>query len=209
MKGGRSQTHRFKSKRLSSTFDLESFPCWISFSEQFLASLASAARMWSIYSAASSGALNENFEDKSAVEHKRKSARSIDLITSFPHAISNHSGIDVSFSLGSASIKDRQCQTKCTQYFRFEPPKGSGYGGTRVYGQDVEVPKVVEIKAEGSTILVNMDLQLGQPASAHVIGDSHVLYTRVVKEGKTKVSIQGPFRTIIKVLYFLTLFQCF
>ena len=78
-----------------------------------------------------------------------------------------------------------------------------------MYGQDVEVPKVVEIKAEGSTILVNMDLQLGLPASAHVIGDSHVLYTRVVKEGKTKVSIQGPFRTIIKVLYFLTLFQCF
>lgn len=187
MKGGRSQTHRFKSKRLSSTFDLESFPCWISFSEQFLVSLASAARMWSIYSAASSGALNENFEDKSAVERKRISARSIDLITSFPHAISNHSGIDVSFSLESASIKDRQCQTKCTQYFRFEPPKGSGYGGTRVYGQDVEVPKVVEIKAEGSTILVNMDLQLGQPASAHVIGDSHILYTRVVKEGKTKV----------------------
>ena len=191
MKGGRSQTHRFKSKRLSSTFDLESFPCWISFSEQFLVSLASAARMWSIYSAASSGALDKSLEGKAATEHKRLSARSLDLITSFPHAISNHSGIDVSFSLGSGSIRDRKCQTKCTQYFRFDPPKGNGYGGTRVYGQDAEVPKIVEIKAEGSTIIVNMDLQLGQSPSAHVIGDSHVLYTRVVKKGKTKVSIRG------------------
>ena len=163
--------------------------------------------MWSIYSAASSGALDKSLEGKTATDHKRLSARSLDLITSFPHAISNHSGIDVSFSLGSESIKDRKCQTKCTQYFRFDPPKGNGYGGTRVYGQDVEVPKIVEIKAEGSTILVNMDLQLGQPPSAHVIGDSHVLYTRVVKEGKTKVSIRGRSFLLYHytTFYFLTL----
>ncbi len=192
MKGGRAPTRRFKSKRLSSTFDLESFPCWISFSEQFLVSLASAAQMWSIYSAASSGALEESLDGKNTKNGTRTSARSLDLITSFPNAISNHSGIDVSFSLQSGSIKDRKCPTDSTQYFRFDPPKGKGYGGTRVYGQDVQVPKVVEIRAEGTTIFVNMDLQLGLPTCAHETSSKNILYTRVVKEGKTRVCILRP-----------------
>ncbi len=189
MKGGRAPTRRFKSKRLSSTFDLESFPCWISFSEQFLVSLASAARMWSMYSAASSGSLDESIHGNNAKKRTRTSARNLDLITSLPNAVSNHSGIDVLFSLESGSIKDRACPTECTQYFRFDPPKGKGYGGTRVYGQDVKIPKIVKINAERTTIFVNMDLQLGLPACAHEIGNSNVLYTRVVKEGKTKVRI--------------------
>lgn len=188
MKASRGPSNRFKSKRLSSTFDLESFPCWISFSEQFLVSLASAARMWSIYSAATNGPLDESPEQK-----KRTAARNLNLITSFPNAISNYSGIGVSFSLKSGSIKDRSCPTEFTQYFRFDPPKGSGHGGTRVYGQDVEVPKIVEVVAEGNLISVNMDLQLGLPPCAHEIGDKLVLYTRVVKEGKTTVSTRSFF----------------
>jgi hypothetical protein len=193
VKGNRTPSHRFKSNRLSSTFDLESFPCWISFSEQFLVSLASAARMWSIYNAAANGTLDQSPEGNNASDQNRTSARNLNLITSFPNAISNHSGIDVSFSLESGSINDRACPTECTQYFRFDPPKGAGYGGTRVYGQDVEVPKNVEITANGSVVVVNMDLQLGLYACAHEIGDKLVLYTRVAKEGKTTVRMLGSF----------------
>jgi vacuolar protein sorting-associated protein 13A/C len=193
VKGNRTPSHRFKSKRLSSTFDLESFPCWISFSEQFLVSLASAARMWSIYSAASNGSLEQRPEENNASNRNRTAARNLNLITSFPNAISNHSGIDISFSLESGSIKDRACPTECTQYFRFDPPKGAGYGGTRVYGQDVEIPKNVEITAKESVVVINMDLQLGLSACGHEIGDKLVLYTRVVKEGKTTVRLLGSF----------------
>jgi len=190
IKGSRAPSRRFNSHRLNSTFDLESFPCWISFSEQFLVSLASTARMWSIYSATTQGSL-----DNSSVENKgddqnhvtTTAARNLNLTTSFPYAISNHSGTAVSFSLKSGSIDARTCPTECTQYFRFDPPKGGGYGGTRVYGQDVEVPKLVEVKVEGSVAVVNMGNELGLSPCAHKIGDKLVLFTRVVKEGKTTV----------------------
>jgi hypothetical protein len=74
------------------------------------------------------------------------------------------------------------------QYFRFDPPKGGGYGGTRVYGQDLEVPKLVEIKMEGSVAVINMGTELGLSPCAHEIGDKFVIFTKVVKEGKTTVS---------------------
>jgi len=183
MKGSRKASSQ--SRRLESTFDLESFPCWISFSEQFLVSLASASRMWTIYSAATSRSLDEQGENGS--RGGAGSTRNLHLIGSLPYAISNQSGIVVLFSLQRRSTQDRSCQTGSKQYFRFEPPKGAGYGGKRVYGQDLEVPKIVEIKAEGRTATVNMDIQLNQPPLVHKIGDKFVLFTRVVKDGKTTV----------------------
>ena len=189
IKGSRAPSRRFNSPRLSSTFDLESFPCWISFSEHFLVSLASAARMWSIYRAAAQGSLDKSSAEKEGGDlNASTTARNLNLATSFSYAISNHSGIPVSFSLKSGSIEDSTCPTECTQYFRFDPPKGGGYGGTRVYGQDLEVPKLVEIKMEGSVAVVNMGTELGLSPCAHEIGDKLVLFTRVVKEGKTTVS---------------------
>jgi hypothetical protein len=189
IKGSRAPSHRFNSPRLSSTFDLESFPCWISFSEQFLVSLASAARMWSIYSAAAQGSLDKSSAEKEGGDQNATTtARNLNLATSFSYAISNHSGIPVSFSLKSGSIEDSTCPTECMQYFRFDPPKGGGYGGTRVYGQDLEVPKLVEIKMEGSVAVINMGTELGLSPCAHEIGDKFVIFTKVVKEGKTTVS---------------------
>jgi len=192
IKGSRGASQRIKSNRMNSTFDLESFPCWISFSEQFLVSLASAAQMWSFYNVATSTSLDQT-PDRHDTDQKRYAARNLNLITSSPNAISNHSGINVSFSLESGCIKDRKCPTGSTQFFRFDPPKGSGYGGTRVYGQDVEVPKLVKIDAEGNTVVVNMDLELGLSPRAHEIGDNFVLYSQVIKDGKTTVRTSGRF----------------
>jgi hypothetical protein len=111
------------------------------------------------------------------------------LITSFPYAVANHCGMEVSFSLKGGNIGERICSTGNAQYFRFDPPKGAGYGGRRAYGQDVEMQKLVEIGLEDNLIVVNMDVELGLPPCGHDIGDNRVLFTQVIKEGKTTVSI--------------------
>ena len=188
MKGIRAPSRRFKSNRLSSSLDLESFPCVISFSEQFLVSLASAARMWSIYTAAKSGPGDSNAGTASSKSSMMTASAARNLITSFPHAVANHSGLNASFSLRGGSIEKESCPSGNTKYFRFEPPKGEGFGGRRAYGQDVEVQKLVEVAVGDTSILVNMDAELGLPPSANLVGDRRVLFTHVVKEGKTTVS---------------------
>jgi hypothetical protein len=62
-----------------------------------------------------------------------------------------------------------------------------------VYGQDVETPKLVEIKFKGSTIVVDFDVEFGLSPSAHEIGDGLVLFISVVREGKTTVSTMVSF----------------
>jgi len=90
--------------------------------------------------------------------------------------------------LKGGSIESRVCPTGNTQYFRFDPPKGRGYGGRRAYGQDVEVHKLVELTVEGKVVVVvDMDFESGLPPSGHGLGDNRVLFTQVVKEGKTTV----------------------
>ena len=41
---------RTLSKRMSSTFDIESGECLVSFSEHFLVNVGAASKMWSVYS---------------------------------------------------------------------------------------------------------------------------------------------------------------
>jgi hypothetical protein len=48
--GSRSPQTRFDTNRMSSTFDLESNPCSVSFTEHFLVNVGAASRMWSVYS---------------------------------------------------------------------------------------------------------------------------------------------------------------
>ncbi|VEU43387.1 unnamed protein product [Pseudo-nitzschia multistriata] len=180
----RKHSENYKPRAIS-TFYLESFPCHVSFSEQFLLSLASTTRMWKMYSAATNGSSDQDGDNSNTTA--TAAARNRNLLSFLPNAIANHSGIDVSFSLESGSIKHRQCPKECVKYFRFDPPKGHGYGGTRVYGQDVKVPKIVQIEAAGSVAMVNMDLELNLPPRGHKVGNKLVLFTRVAKEGETTV----------------------
>lgn len=55
-RNNRGPNNRFQSKHPSSTFDIESYPCFMRFSEQFLMNLASANRMWQVYSTATTSA---------------------------------------------------------------------------------------------------------------------------------------------------------
>jgi hypothetical protein len=198
LKGIRSPTHRFKSGRLSTTIDLESFPCCVSFSEQFLVSLASAFRMWSIYSTATSIPVNERLTGNSlgissaSLKHSMAASAARNLITSLPYAIENHCGANAAFSLPGGCIDRRPCPNGMTQYFRFEPPKGGGYGGKRAYGQDVEFEKSVKIFVGNSLIEIgHLDQELTLQRRAHDLQDGRVLLTQVVKEGKTTVSYSG------------------
>jgi hypothetical protein len=195
LKGIRSPSRRNTANRLSTAIDLESFPCCISFSEQFLVSLASTYRMWSIYSAATALGRDEDIGssyrgmDSSSVKHSLAASAARNLVTSLPYAVDNHSGENVSFSLPGGSINQRPCPSGTMHYFRFEPPKGSGSAGKRSYGQDVEYDKTVSICIHDSIVQIgHLDAELGNFRQAHQLAGGQVLMTQVVKEGKTIVS---------------------
>ena len=197
LKGNRAPSARFRSDRLSTTVDLESMGCYISFSEQFLASLAGANKMWAIYATAVSTPVNE-FERSSQIidrvdsRLKRSMAASAarNLITSLPYAIENHSGVDGTFLLPGTREDRRKCPNGSIQYFRFEPPRGKGFGGRRLYGQEVAYEKSVTVFLGGETVQIgHLDSALGQPSTVHELGAGRVLFCDVTKEGKTVVCI--------------------
>ena len=144
--GSRSPQTRFDTDRMSTTFDIESNPCNVSFSEHFLVNVGAASRMWSVYS----GAINKA---TSLVDQKgktdaalRKSSRSMaahaarSLITTLPYAIENHSGINAQYSLYQDPVRI-PLPTSSTQFFQFELFPGKGSGGVRRYGQDIKHSK--------------------------------------------------------------------
>lgn len=192
-KGNRGSSQRFRSNRPSTTLDIESLPCHLSFSEQFLMSLASAYRMWSVYSAASSSAL-ESLEKISCESlHVRKSmaaSAARTFISSLPYAIENHCGVDINFLINDEKKMRRICRTGKMFFFRFEPPVGNGSGGSRLYGQDVTFEKYVTLLVGSDEIqLHHLDLLLGQPRASHEAA-GNIIMTEVIKEGKTIVSTQ-------------------
>lgn len=198
LKGSRSESRRFKSKKVSTTIDLESFPCCVSFSEQFLVSLASASRMWSIYSVATAIHMDGRGRLESSGSMKASMAASAvrNLITSMPYAIENTSGIDIVFSLAGKKMK-HSSTTGSIKYFRFEPPKGAGFGGKRRYGQDLDFDKAITIFLEGDSDIIIDGLDFGQEhqKTSHRLKDGKLLMTCVSKEGKTTVSSFPFFHT--------------
>jgi vacuolar protein sorting-associated protein 13A/C len=194
LKVARSPNRRSRSKRLSTTIDLESFPCVVSFSEQFLVSLAGANRMWSIFSVATTVTTESADQDPSmssrdlSLRQSMAASAARNLVTSLPYAVENHSGADASFLLPGRREDCRLCPNGKIQYFRFEPPQGSGYGGKRLYGQEVSYEKSVTIFFPDCAVEIgHLDSLLGQPRMAHELGDGRILLTQVVKEGKTTV----------------------
>ncbi|KAK1743056.1 vacuolar protein sorting-associated protein 13 [Skeletonema marinoi] len=175
---------RTNSKRMSTTFDIESNPCHVSFSEHFLVNVGAASRMWSVYSGATKQAttlVEERVKDNSS---KRRLSRSMaahaarSLITTLPYAIENHSGINASYSLYNDPTSF-ELPTSSTRFFRFElfPEKGSG--GVRKYGQDIKHAKSLIIYV-GSTKISVPDMDTEANMQTHV-------FTKVVKRGNSTV----------------------
>ena len=189
-KGSRGLNRRVQTERPSTSIDIESLPCHLSFSEQFLMNLASAQRMWSIYSAASESALESL--DESASKSLRKSlaagaARS--FISSLPYAIENISGIELKFVVFSEKEQHRSCSSGSIEYFQFEHPPAEGAGGKRLYGKDLVVEKRMELWIGSEKVeLRDLDSLLGQQSTAHYLSDGSVLVTKVAKDTKTTVS---------------------
>ena len=133
---------------MSTTFDIESNPCNVSFSEHFLVNVGAASRMWSVYSGAISKAtslVDQNQKGKTDAALRKSSrimaahaARS--LITTLPYAIENHSGINAQYSLYQDPVRIA-LPTSSTQFFQFELFPGKGSGGVRRYGQDIKHSK--------------------------------------------------------------------
>jgi hypothetical protein len=191
-KSNRGVNKRFQSSRPSTTIDIESLPCHVSFSEQFLMSLSSANRMWSVYSAASSSAL-ESLDNASLASEslKRSMAASAarTFISSLPYAVENHAGIRVEFIVNGERNERRVCESGSIEYFVFDPPVGKGRGGRRQYGQDVTFDKAITfVFGELRFDLLQLDALLGEPKRSYLLGTSQVIMTQVVKEGKTTVS---------------------
>lgn len=187
-KCGRGPSTRFSSDRPSTTVDIESFPCFMSFSEQFLMSLASANQMWAIYSTATLSAIENRPDVDLSLRKSVAASAARTLTTSLPYAIENHSGVDIHFELSGISAERRLCANNSTEQFRFAPPRGLGIGGRRLYGQDLTIEKSIVMFAENdSWALPNLDGLIGEPRHAHELAGC-ALVTWVTREGKTTVS---------------------
>lgn len=191
-KGNRGPSRRFQSNRPSTTVDVDSLPCHLSFSEQFLMSLASANRMWSVYSAASSSALeslDQASQESKSLRRSMAASAARTFISSLPYAVENHAGITIELIINGEKQERRTCASGSIEYFIFEPPTGKGSGGKRLYGQDVTFDKTVSLLIGSHHVdLPHLDSQLGQPKRSHALGNHRVIMTDVVKEGKTTVS---------------------
>ncbi|CAB9519551.1 protein sorting-associated protein 13A [Seminavis robusta] len=181
--------------RYSAKTDIHFGPMHLSFSEYFLIGLGSANRM-----VAMSAELEQENNAKTQSDEKKgdsldsakkpRSHSTRNLVAALPYALDNYSGVDVEYSLAhsQAGSPSHACPNGQKTYFRFNPPKGSGQGGKRLYGQDVLDDQPITIMIGDNKIKIkNIDHQLGQPKRCHIIDDGTTLVTTVVKEGKSTV----------------------
>lgn len=169
----------------STACDIESFGCHLTFTEQFLVSLASASHMWTLYSTATTAENVQSGRLRRAIA--ASAART--LITVLPYAIENHCGKDIRFAvLGGREIK-HTCTNRTIEYFRFPQPKGKGSGGKRLYGQDRQTLNSLSIFVGDSVIrLDDVDSKITAGRQPHILPSNEVILTQVRKEGKTLVS---------------------
>jgi hypothetical protein len=196
----RGVSRRYRTNRLSTTLDVECFPCYITFSEQFLASLNGANRMWSTYSRAIEAAVEQNAHGSSQKRKALAASASRKMITSLPYAIENLTGLELHFSVdGKESLKDRAaCASGSINYFRFDPPRGSGSGGRRLYGQEVTSPKKLQLFIEQHEIVFHhIDDEFGKGRKIHKFDDGLVVITNLRKETKSMVRLTSRVRIII------------
>ena len=207
-KATRGKSQQKNSSRFATTIDIDSYPCDVSFSEQFLISVGSASSVWSIYSGATKKAVElgiASLEDRNLDKSKThdqiakrisvmksmasNTARS--LVTTMPYGVENHSGLRVEFVVKTLDSKNHfVCNSGSTEYFRFEPPKRHGLGGWRSYGQDVTLNKSMTLVIGNNKIQFNhLDNEVNMPKKAHSLGFGQYIYSEVVKKNKATVRV--------------------
>jgi hypothetical protein len=147
--------------------------------------------MWLTYTDAIKSA-TENMGDKPFVTKRAVAASAArKLITSLPYGIENATGADIAFSLVGEEIacEKMTCPPRKVKFFRFEPPRRSGLGGRRLYGQEVVEPKKLQLYIEDKIIIIHhLDDELGRVQRIHKFDDGLVVITHVRKEAKSIVS---------------------
>jgi vacuolar protein sorting-associated protein 13A/C len=187
-KGSRGPTDRYEGPRPSTAIDLECQVCFLSFSEQFLMGLASANRMWNVYSAATHSAhIDANVSKILRRSLAASAARK--FVASLPYAVENQTGLSVEYLIDNETTKPRICESGSVEFFMFKPPRGSGSASFRVYGQDVKSGKTITIFIGGSEITINnVDAAIGTGRRSHALSNGSIIVLDIRKEGKTIVS---------------------
>jgi len=187
LRAQRGMNSKLSARIPSTTCDVESFACQMGFTEQFLMSLASANRMWTIYSTAVSSAVEPTSQNPESDSLRRIMAASAAraFVSVLPYAIENHCGRDIQFVVHGGSEAKSTCANKTMEYFRFPQPKGEGFGGRRLYGQDRKSKNSLTIfVGEFSINLPDIDSIISGGRESHVLPSQEVIFISVVKEGK-------------------------
>ena len=182
-------------RRKATTIDIESHPCQVSFSEQFIISLQGANAMWGVFSGTNSKAmaLIKDIDEKSHLDKRsmsrRKSMASCAaraLTTTLPYGVCNRSRIPITFITKDTVLS---ANDGATVYFRFPLTVGDGVGGYRLYGQDSKETKTVTvIVAEQEIVFNHIDDEVTKGKRGHSLNGGLFIFTEVEKTGKATVS---------------------
>ena len=209
--------------RFTTSFDVESLPCKISFSEQFLISVGAAISMWKTYISARSKDINrtrlDNFKsaDMRVNEfnpnndtNKNKSNtdnKYLDII--MPYVIRNDSALQIEILIKngrSATAWDHLvCESGNEKYFSFSTSPCTGSGTMRLYGQDSNFSKSIYLMIMDHDIyLQHIDYEIDQPRRVCKIDPNNIIIIDITKASKTTVSLISLIST-----YHQHLFQIF
>ena len=192
-KATRGQSSKFQSStRMSTTIDIESSPCKLSISEQFVVGLTATSTMWSVYSTTTQKAMDlidqqSKESDKIGLSRSRTSlmksrakyaARS--LVTTLAYGVENTCGLSLQFEVGTERY---EVENGSRTYFSFDPPR------YRTYGKDMKQRKGIYICVEGHKIyFTHIDDEVNRPQSIHDLGNHLYVVIETKKVGKTTVS---------------------
>ena len=178
-----------KRSRYSARADIHLKPLHLTFSEHFLIGLGSLSTMLAMSS--EDEKIRTEMRDSSthsSFGQDDNTAETRHMVAALPYALENCSGLDVKYSLPERR-DSRSCLNGCKEFFRFDSPRRKGAGGWRQYGEDAVFDSSIKLFVGENTIEVkHLDNQLGRPKRCHILNDSTVVVTTVVREGKSTVS---------------------
>ena len=183
----RARDSNSKRSRYGTRADIRLMPLHLTFSENFLIGLGSLNTMLAMSSEDEKRRteMRESFTHRSSGVHVEETRH---MVAALPYALENCSGLDVKYSLPE-SPDSRSCLNGCKEFFRFNSPKRKGAGGWRQYGEDAIFDSSIKLFIGDNTIEIkHLDNQLGRPKRCHILDDSTVVVTTVVREGKSTVS---------------------
>lgn len=190
-------------RRMATTVDVESHPCHISFSEQFIISIKGAQEMWTLFKGANDKAMAIIYDfaqmdgvEKRELAQRKAMARSAtrSLTTVLPYGISNRSGMLVTYRV---AVDEQFAVDESISYFRFPLYSGIGTGGRRLYGQEATESKTIILSVEGEEIIIDhLDADVGLGKRVHYLRSGQYIFTEAEETGKSTILYISSFMDI-------------